>query len=34
MKTIKIGNKEYKYDCNAYTYILFKKVFIDQFLMI
>lgn len=27
MKTIKIGNKEYKYDCNAYTYILFKKVF-------
>ncbi len=27
MKTIKIGNKEYKYDCNAYTYILFKKTF-------
>lgn len=27
MKTIRIGNKEYMYDCNAYTYILFKKVF-------
>ena len=27
MKTIRIGNKEYIYDCNAYTYILFKKVF-------
>lgn len=27
MKTIKIGNKEYKYDCNAYTYILLKKTF-------
>ena len=27
LKTIRIGNKEYMYDCNAYTYILFKKVF-------
>lgn len=27
MRTIRIGNKEYMYDCNAYTYILFKKVF-------
>ena len=27
MKTIKICDKEYEIDCNAYTYIKFKKIF-------
>lgn len=27
MKTIKICDKEYEIDCNAYTYIQFKKIF-------
>lgn len=27
MKTIKICDKEYEIDCNAYTFLLFKKVF-------